>query len=363
MKNEIPKFLKEKFKLRHAVADKFPNEIKQFMYGYYDYYNWTFDKTLKNIFLVIRQDINVLPKCEYEGCNKLCSIQLRGKHTKILKSCCVAHSQKLTMLEKYGVDNPSKVKEFRDKVKAASLKKYGTEYSFQAEEVKDKIKNTMLEKYGVEHASQNPEILRKQQNTMIERYGYKSPMQCDFFREKAKKTNLEKYGDEWNLGCEELRLKGKKTMKEKYGVEHSMQNKVLQEKAKKTNLEKYGVTNVMQCARIAKKHELSGHNHKIYTWKTGEKVYLQGYEPIVLQELENNGYCFNDIKTDKTDMPEIWYEYEGKKHRYYPDFYIPEENLIIEVKSEWTMLKEFNKNLHKFSTVKKYGFQFKLEVR
>lgn len=38
----------------------------------------------------------------------------------------------------------------------------------------------------------------------------------------------------------------------------------------------------------------------------------------------------------RNDMPEIWYFENGKNHRYYPDIYIPRDNLLIEVKSEWT---------------------------
>jgi hypothetical protein len=60
---------------------------------------------------------------------------------------------------------------------------------------------------------------------------------------------------------------------------------------------------------------------------------VQGYEPIVLKELEESGYCFNDVKTQQDDMSVIWYYFKGVKRRYFPDFYIPSENLIIEVKS------------------------------
>ena len=55
--------------------------------------------------------------------------------------------------------------------------------------------------------------------------------------------------------------------------------------------------------------------------------------------------------------------FEGKKHRYYPDFYIPEENLIIEVKSQWTLDLHKDKNQAKFQAVKEAGFNFRLEVR
>ena len=63
-------------------------------------------------------------------------------------------------------------------------------------------------------------------------------------------------------------------------------------------------------------------------------------------------------------MPAIWYVGEdGKKHRYYPDFYIPKENLIIEVKSSYTMLYDFYKNNLKAVATKELGYNYKLEVK
>jgi len=42
-------------------------------------------------------------------------------------------------------------------------------------------------------------------------------------------------------------------------------------------------------------------------------------------------------------MPEIWYEFEDKRRRYYPDIYIKSQNKIIEVKSDYTFYKEYDK--------------------
>jgi len=52
-----------------------------------------------------------------------------------------------------------------------------------------------------------------------------------------------------------------------------------------------------------------------------------------------------------------------KKHRYYPDFYIPNENKIIEVKSEYTLNRELERNHIKFEATKLMGFNFVLEIR
>ena len=43
-----------------------------------------------------------------------------------------------------------------------------------------------------------------------------------------------------------------------------------------------------------------------------------------------------DLEVDKALIPEIWYDLNGKHHRYFPDIYIKTENKIIEVKSVYT---------------------------
>jgi len=119
----------------------------------------------------------------------------------------------------------------------------------------------------------------------------------------------------------------------------------------------------MQNAEIFEKAQQNSFRRKEYIWTSGEISLLQGYEPIVLKELENDGYKFNDILTSPKDMPEITYFFEGKEHRYYPDFYIPSENKIIEVKSDYTLQADWDKNQAKFEATRNLGFDFILEVR
>ena len=50
-------------------------------------------------------------------------------------------------------------------------------------------------------------------------------------------------------------------------------------------------------------------------------------------------------------MPKIEYNLNNTIRRYYPDFYIPKDNLIIEVKSMWTYKIDLEKNLAKQKAV------------
>jgi len=85
---------------------------------------------------------------------------------------------------------------------------------------------------------------------------------------------------------------------------------------------------------------------KEYTLPSGKIIKIQGYKHFAL-ELLLQIYNENDIITDKKDIPKIWYTSCGIKKLYYPDFYIPNNNLLIEVKSEYIFNKHIITNLEK----------------
>jgi hypothetical protein len=134
-------------------------------------------------------------------------------------------------------------------------------------------------------------------------------------------------------------------------------------KNKKTCLEKYNVENPMQCAEVFNKQEKSSKRFKDYTFPSGKIVRIQGCEYKALDELLKI-YNEYDIINDRTLVPKIWYEtVDDKKHKYYPDIFIPKDNLIIEVKSKWTyngkpIWKETNLLKEKACIAAGYNFKF-----
>ena len=54
----------------------------------------------------------------------------------------------------------------------------------------------------------------------------------------------------------------------------------------------------------------------------------------------------------------ILYEINGKKLKYYSDFYLPDYNLIVEIKSTIWYDKHFEKNIMKEKTCKELGYNF-----
>jgi len=63
---------------------------------------------------------------------------------------------------------------------------------------------------------------------------------------------------------------------------------------------------------------------------------LQGYEPLALSLLVEQGVLVENIYCG-VDVPRVSYFYANKIRKYYPDFYICDRNLIVEVKSKWTL--------------------------
>lgn len=134
-------------------------------------------------------------------------------------------------------------------------------------------------------------------------------------------------------------------------------------KGKITCNERYGVDSVMQDPKIFAKQSKSLQRLKIYICPSGRQIQLQGYEPRCMKLLLED-YKEEEILTDPEDMPEIWYfnPYKKKKARYFPDMYVPSQNLVIEVKSTWTLKMELERNQAKFKAAVDHGLDLHLYV-
>lgn len=121
-------------------------------------------------------------------------------------------------------------------------------------------------------------------------------------------------------------------------------------------------------------HCQTAFSSKTYQVKSGRRtLVLQGYEPLALEWLRQVkkvrlSRIFEHTHPDPKKRPPIFMYKgaDGRTHRYYPDFWIPDRNLVIEVKSEWTAGK-FNpewkaKLAAKANAVKALGFEFRLLV-
>ena len=257
----------------------------------------------------------------------------------------VRDKSKQTCFNNYGVEYPSQSQEIKNKKIETCFNNYGVEYPQQSQEVRDKSKQTCFNNYGVEHPQQSQEVRDKSKQTCFNNYGVEYPSQSQKVRDKSKQTCLDRYGVENPSQSQEFKDKFKQTCLDRYGVENPSQLQEFKDKFKQTCFNNYGVEYPMQNAEISEKQSKNAYKYKEFNFPCGNTIQVQGYEPFLLKYLVEGGYTYEDIIVKRTEVPEIWYDEDNKKHRYYCDAYIPKINTIYEVKSTWTyeIAKEKNR--------------------
>lgn len=186
--------------------------------------------------------------------------------------------------------------------------------------------------------------------------GVTNPMLIPNIREKRKDHFLKKYGVENPSSNEQVKQKRLNTMLKRYGIEHNFidwQNK---------HFKKHGVYNPAHLSNVAEKTAFNRFKkRKEYKLLTDEIIYLQGYEPFGFDYLKLT-YQEEQIKFKKRDMPEIWYTWNQKTRRYYCDFFIPDDNLVIEIKSMFTLSRDFDMVKQKILSAQTKGYKVLLLV-
>lgn len=99
---------------------------------------------------------------------------------------------------------------------------------------------------------------------------------------------------------------------------------------------------------------------KPYTLPSGRIIKLQGWEGLFLDFVFKN-QIFKEEEIDYNPK-RILYNYNNNEHYYYPDFFIPKLNLIIEIKSTWTLkhLQTVEQNKQKEIACKQQNFNYTL---
>lgn len=220
----------------------------------------------------------------------------------------------------------------------------------------EKKRNTYYNNTGYYIPLQNPEVQEKMKQTNMRKIGVEYPAQDINIQEKMKQTYFQRTGYYYSFQNPEIREEG---MLKKYGIKSAQLVPEIREKTKNTNIEKYGGTNPMHDPEIAERALINAYKMKDYIMPSGDIRKIQGYENFALDILLET-YNENEILTDTIDMPEIWYEHNDSEHRYYPDIFIPHENKIIEVKSQYTFdnMKEINLLKQQACINADYNFEF-----
>lgn len=147
----------------------------------------------------------------------------------------------------------------------------------------------------------------------------------------------------------------KKSILSKYGVTNVSKIKEVKEKKENTLNKNYGVRAVIHIDGMFDK--VFG-NRKFYRKKRfNEKLFYQS--KLELKFIE---YCIKN-KIDIKNSITFRYNYKDKEHKYFPDFMIADEKIIVEMKSNhkwWRIEKELGIDKLKKESVIKNGYKFLL---
>jgi len=274
-------------------------------------------------------------KDENDGYCKICGKETKFKFLNGYKNCCSKECNKKynvlrteeEIYKKYKVKHAANIPGIQDKKRKTCIEKYGCEVSSQSQIVKNHAKENNIKNYGVENVFQLKKIKDKCKIKHLKNLGVEYPGQSEIIKNKKKHTCLNNFGVEAGFADVEKRSK---TNEIRYNAKHAMQNKTIFEKSQKNSYysKKFGNTNIN---------------------------YRGSYE---LDFLEKYYYKYPDI----INGPTIKYIFENKEHAYFPDFYIPSLNLIIEIKNSYLVKKDKDKiKAKKKATISK-GFKYNMII-
>lgn len=132
----------------------------------------------------------------------------------------------------------------------------------------------------------------------------------------------------------------------------------------KCRYESVSAKNKANAADRLEKSIKSSFRRKEYRVPSGKVILLQGGEPYVLNNLLQT-YDEQDIVSGAKNVPKISYlDSDCKQKSYFPDFFIPSENIIIEVKSSYTYLgiNQKERTDLKLSACEKLGYKTRLII-
>jgi hypothetical protein len=348
---------------------------------------------LRQSYDYVTSETHIYAKCAVENCNANMVKKTFRDFVKYANYGCIEHSKSIaldrrkatnvkicgyeffastiesknktkeTNMKLYGYDTPSKVPKFKDKGIETNLIKYGCKHAMQNPDIRQKVINTNLERYGCENSFENPEVKQKIKDTNISRHGYECSFHNPETQEKIKDTNMKIYGYENVLLSPIIQAQIKDTNMKIYGHENVLLSPIIQAQIKETTMRIYGVEHVMHDPIIAQRASDNAYKFKDYIFPSGRVERIQGYENRGLDDLLLEAVHENDIITNRTKVPEIWWtDIDNKKHRYYVDIFIVSQKRCIEVKSTWTFEKKKDIVFLKQQAVKDAGYECEIWI-
>ena len=220
----------------------------------------------------------------------------------------------------------------QEKRKATTLQKYGVDNVFKAKVVKEKSKETLQALYGVTNAQQlqvkENYIKKADKLSKIESVSYSDEDLQNHFNE-LQQTVKTKWDTRTREDVENIIKKRIKTNREKYGVDFAQQSEIVKQHYKENSLKRWGVENPQQSEIVRDKVEKTfreryGSNHPNFCFVYDDQTFDSSWELAVW-------IWANDTNVSiKREPVKLEYEFDGKKHTYYPDFEI--NGSLVELK-------------------------------
>jgi hypothetical protein len=279
-------------------------------------------------------------------CKKCNNVKVRKTNLERYGVVCNSQleSNKKMVTDKWMNKTDDELKEIISNRRETNNIKYGADYYTQTDESKERFIQTCLDKYGVTNPSYSEDVKKKRVNTKLEKFGYVNNSQTKEWKYLITEIWKNRSDDEINSILDRSR----NTCNMKYGVNNYSQTDEFKEKYKKTLMDRYGVEHPMHSDVIFSKQQESA--FKIKTHQPSNLKYQGTYELDFIEEY------YNKVVIEKTNP--IQYKLNENIHYYHPDFYLPEYNLIVEVKSSYTYNLYLDKNRAKKEYSIKSGFNF-----
>jgi hypothetical protein len=341
------------------IDGEFGNRIKEVSIKKYHYGEWVNinNFTIKYNFQNLKWSNKVynymfniisVPKCI---CGR--ELKFRGRINCIYPKFCSNKCSSLSMNDKR-----------METLKINNINKYGVENVFQLESVKEKIKTHFISNYGVDNPNKIRDVRDKIENTCISKYGVKTAL----ILPESRKKMLEKSKENWNnkewvnwfqsiliknnggAGFASNKIKDKyiSFCLDKWGVSNSFASEEIKEKIKEHYITNYGVENPQQVEEIHNKTIKSSFFCKKYK---DTDLYYQG-----TYELDFLNRYYDKIKIERSKL--IKYKIGKDIKIYYPDFYLPDYDLVVEIKSTYYWNKHLTSNLAKMEHIKENKINF-----
>lgn len=161
-----------------------------------------------------------------------------------------------TNIQKYGVDNPAKTNNVKQKVKESFLTKYGVDNPMKLDSVKAKYRENMITSRGVSWPMQDKGVLKKREQTNKTLYGGSG------FKSKQIKDKLDtiiesRYGVDNVSKCQEIKTKISETCKQRYGVDWFCMSEECRKHSTNNSLPNSVFANLLDKDNIAYQREFS----------------------------------------------------------------------------------------------------------